>query len=143
MPLFPNKEKINVVHADAFKYCKENNVNEMFDFAYMDIWHGAEDGLPFYIKFKKFEERTHCIFEYWLEDSIIALARRCLLIVVEEIMNGATDENFKISENELDDVINDLYFFTKDLEINSYDELHKLLSKDSLIDILEKIAKSK
>ena len=48
-----NKEKINVIHADAFKYCEENNVNELFDFAYMDIWHGAEDGLPFYFKFKK------------------------------------------------------------------------------------------
>ena len=58
-------------------------------------------------------------------------------------MNGATDMNFKFSENELDEVINDLYFYTKDLEINSYDELHKLLSRDSLIDILEKLGKNK
>ena len=32
---------------------------------------------------------------------------------------------------------------TKDLEINSYNELHKLLSRDSLIDILEQIGKKK
>ena len=63
LPLFPNKDKIKIVHADAFKYCKENNINELFDFAYMDIWHGAEDGLPFYIHFKKFEEHLHCKIE--------------------------------------------------------------------------------
>lgn len=143
LPLFPNKEKITVVHADAFKYCKENNVNELFDFAYMDIWHGAEDGLPFYIKFKKFEENTHCIFEYWLEDSIIALARRLMLIVVEEVYNGASDDNFMSFDNEIDEIINEMYFYTKDLEINSYDELHKLLSKKSLIKILEDIAKNR
>ena len=143
LPLFPNKEKIRVIHADAFKFCKENNINELYDFAYMDIWHGAEDGLPFYIHFKKFEEHSHCKIEYWLEDSIIALARRCLIIMIEEILNGATDDNFKVSENDLDEVINDLYFFTKDLEINSYNELHKLLSRDSLIDILEQIGKKK
>ena len=132
-----------MIHADAFKFCKENNINELYDFAYMDIWHGAEDGLPFYIHFKKFEEHSHCKIEYWLEDSIIALARRCLIIVVEEILNGANDDNFKVSENDLDEVINDLYFFTKDLKINSYDELHKLLSRDSLIDILERLGKNK
>jgi len=143
LPLFPNKEKIKIVHADAFKYCKENNINELFDFAYMDIWHGAEDGLPFYIHFKSFEEHSHCKIEYWLEDSIIALARRCLIIVVEEILNGANEDNFKYSDNELDEVINDLYFYTKDLEINSYDELHKLISKESLINILENIGKNK
>ena len=143
LPLFPNKEKIKIVHADAFKYCKENNINELFDFAYMDIWHGGEDGLPFYFKFKKFEEHSHCKIEYWLEDSIIALCRRCMIIVVEEILNGATDDNFKEVNEELDDVINDLYFYTKDLEINSYEKLHKLLSKESLIKMIEKIAKSK
>ena len=50
-----------------------------------------------------------CKIEYWLEDSIIGLARRCLIVVFEEVLNGATDKNFKVSENELDDVINDLY----------------------------------
>ena len=143
LPLFPYKEKIKIVHADAFKYCKENNINELFDFAYMDIWHGAEDGLPFYFKFKKYEEHTHCKIEYWLEESIISLCRRCLILVVEEILNGASDENFMYSENELDEIINHLYFYTKDLELNSYEELHELLSNESLIEMIEKIAKEK
>jgi len=143
LPLFPYKEKIKIIHADAFKYCEENNINELFDFAYMDIWHGAEDGLPFYFKFKKYEENTHCKIEYWLEESIIALCRRCMIVVIEELLNGATDENFTHAENELDEIINDLYFYTKDLEFNSYDELHKLLSKESLIQIIEDIAKTK
>ena len=143
LPLFPNKEKIEIIHADAFKYLKENNINELFDFAFMDIWHGGDDGLPLYIRFKKFEEDKNCKIEYWLEDSIICMARRCLLVVIEEVMNGATDDNFKIAENELDEVINDLYFHIKDYEINSYNELHNLLSKESLISILKEIGKRK
>lgn len=141
LPLFPNKEKIKIVHADAFKYCEENNINELYDFAYMDIWHDAEDGLYFYFKFKKYEEHTHCKIEYWLEESIIALFRRCFILVCEEILGGATDEDFLHQENEMDKIINDLYFYTKDLKIDSYEELHKLLSKESLIKIIENIAK--
>ena len=52
LPLFPINEKIKIIHADAFKYCQENNINELYDFAFMDIWHSGEDGLPFYIHFK-------------------------------------------------------------------------------------------
>ena len=143
LPLFPNKEKINIIHADAFEYLKENNINEIFDFAFMDIWHDGEDGLPLYIHFKKFEENKRCKIEYWLEDSIICMARRCMLTVIEEIMSGASDNNFKISKNNLDEVINDMYFYLKEYEINSYDELHNLLSKQSLIKILKEIGKRK
>ena len=143
LPLFPHKEKIKIIHADAFKYLKENNINELFDFAFIDIWHDGEDGLPLYIHFKKFEENKYCKIEYWIEDSIICMARRCLLVVIEEVLNGATDKNFKIAKNDIDEVINDMYFHFKDLTINSYEELHNLLSKQSIINILKEIAKKK
>lgn len=143
LPLFPNKEKIKIIHNDAFKYLEENNINELFDFAFMDIWHDGGDGLPLYIHLKKFEEKKKCKIEYWLEDSIICMARRCLLVVIEEVVNGATDKNFKIKENDLDEVINDLYSYFKDYNINSYEQLHSLLSKESLIEILKEIGKNK
>ena len=143
LPLFPNKEKINIIHADAFEYLKNNNINDLFDFAFIDIWHNGDDGLPLYIHFKKFEEHKHCKIEYWLEDSIICIARRCLLVVIEEVINGANDSDFKIAKNDLDEVINDLYFYFKNYEINSYKDLHNLLTKESLINILENIGKRK
>lgn len=143
LPLFPNKEKIKIIHADAFEYLKENDINELFDFAFMDIWHDGEDGLPLYIHFKKFEENKRCKIEYWLEESIICMARRCLLVVIEEIMNGAIEKDFKASENDLSEIINDLYFHLKNHEINSYTELHNLLSKESLVKILKDISINK
>lgn len=143
LPLFPHKEKIKIIHADAFEYLKKNNINELFDFAYMDIWHDGEDGLPLYIKFKYFEENKKCKIEYWLEDSIICMARRCLLVVIDEILNGANDKNFKIAKNEMDEVINDMYLQLKNIEINSYDDLYNLLSKEALISILKKIGKKR
>lgn len=143
LPLFPYKEKIKIVHSDAFKYLEKSNINELYDFAYMDIWHDGIDGLPLYIHFKKFEENKKCKIEYWLENSIICVARRCLLVVIEEVLNGATDQDFKMKENDIDEVINYLYFHFKDYEINSYNELHNLLSKESLINILKDIGKNK
>ena len=56
----------------------------------------------------KKRESKRCKIEYWLEDSIICMARRCLLVVIEEILSGATDNNFKTAHNDLDKVINDL-----------------------------------
>lgn len=142
LPLFKNKEKIKIIHADAFKYCQEVDVNKSYDFAFMDIWHGGEDGLPFYLNFKKYLiDGIHCKHEYWLEESIIALFRRCFLTVIEEVLNGATSENFKYHENDLDIVINDLYFYTQDLEITSYNQLHKLLSRESLIEMMEEMSR--
>jgi hypothetical protein len=143
LPLFPNKEKIKIIHADAYEYLKNNNINDLFDFAFIDIWHNGDDGLAHYIHFKNFEESKHCKIEYWLEDSIICMARRCLLVVIEEIINGAGDNDFKIANDEISEIINDLYFYFKDYTINSYDELHKLLSKESLINILTNIGKMK
>ena len=48
-----------------------------------------------------------------------------------------------ITENEIDEVINDLYFHFKDMQITSYNELHNLLSKESLINTLKEIGKAK
>ena len=36
-----------------------------------------------------------------------------------------------------------IYFYFKDYEINSYDELHNLLSKENLINCLKNISKNK
>lgn len=70
LPHFPNKEKVNVIVADAIEYM--NCVGEDdFDFCFADIWEGAVDGAPLYLKIKAHEKRLHKTeFTYWIKEEI-------------------------------------------------------------------------
>ncbi len=76
LPQFPHPEKIEVIHADAFEYIEKDMPNEHFDFAYADIWHDAGDGIPFYLRFNKYEARfPETEFQYWIEESMLSYLR--------------------------------------------------------------------
>jgi hypothetical protein len=62
--------KIKIINIDAFDYIK-SKVNENFDYAFVDLWHDIQDGLPIYEEFKKYEKNfKNTIFDYWIEDSM-------------------------------------------------------------------------
>ena len=76
LPQFENKDKIRIIHADAFEFMKQQH-SEKYDFAFVDLWHDVSDGVELYIKMKKLEHLmpgTH--FEYWIEKSILLSVRR-------------------------------------------------------------------
>ena len=45
LPQFPNKEKINIIQADAFEFAKQNYPKGIYDYVFTDIWHDASDGV--------------------------------------------------------------------------------------------------
>ena len=134
LPLFEYKEKITIIEDDAFKYAK-GDLNK-YDYLFIDIWHNPEDGLPMYLKFKKILNDNKIVIDYWLEKSILAMYRRCLLTVIEESLMGYTDKNYKVVENEYDKIINDLYFKTKDRVFNSISEIKEILQDNTLINLI-------
>ena len=134
LPLFEYKEKITIIEDDAFKYAK-GDLNK-YDYLFIDIWHNPEDGLPMYLKFKKILKNKKIVTDYWLEKSILAMYRRCLLTVIEESLMGYTDKNYKVVENEYDKIINDLYFKTKDRVFNSISEIKEILQDNTLINLI-------
>lgn len=134
LPLFVYKEKIHIIKDDAFKYA-ENDLSK-YDYLFIDIWHNPEDGLPMYLKFKRMLKDTKIQTSYWLEKSILAMYRRCLITVMEESLLGFKDENYKTKENEYDEIINDLYFKTKETTISSKDELKEILQDKYLKNLI-------
>ena len=134
LPLFEYKEKITIIEDDAFKYA--NGDLNKYDYLFIDIWHNPEDGLPMYLKFKKILNDNKIVIDYWLEKSILAMYRRCLLTVIEESLMGYTDKNYKVVENEYDKIINDLYFKTKDRVFNSISEIKEILQDNTLINLI-------
>ena len=132
-PKFKNKDKIEVIYTDALDYIN-NPITQ--DYAFVDLWHDPFDGLKLFLKFKKIEPKSNCKFLYWLESSFYLLLRRCMLSLISEQLEGFDDSHYKIKENINDEIINKYYFLTKNLTISSKDDLSKLLSDKTLIDLL-------
>ena len=130
LPLFEHKEKIHIIEDDAFSYAKKD-LNK-YDYLFIDIWHNPEDGLPMYLKFKKILKGKKIKTSYWLEKSILAMYRRCLLTVMEESLNGATRLDYLKAKNDYDRIINDLYFKTENRHFSSLNEIKEVLQDKEL-----------
>ncbi len=132
LPFFKFKEKIIIIQEDAFKFAKKQ---EKFNYAFVDLWHDASDGLIPYIKLLK-EEVSSCKYFYWIEDSIISLVRKCLITLIEETFYN--NYQSKIN-NDIDLVISKMNDLLKDLIIKKEDELYKILERDFLKKLLKDI----
>lgn len=75
LPQFPNKNKINLIEADAFSYAENEMPKKDYDYVFVDIWHDVSDGRDIYLKMKEYEKLSPSTeFDYWLENTI-----RCYL----------------------------------------------------------------
>ena len=132
LPLFPYKEKIRIIQGDAIKYL--DNCSQ-YDTIFADLWHSPIDGLPLYIQLKKKEHKfKNTIFQYWLEKSLIALYRRCLLTVYAEELEGYIEPD---PDKELNKIINSIRVKTKNVTINNYDDINKLISDESILRLIK------
>ncbi len=130
--LLKTKSKIKILYQDAFVYLKEEAINKKYDYVYIDMWHDANEGLAMYLRLLPIEEKNKNVkFSYWLEPSMIALARRCLITLLFEEINKL-DVNYTKHENFTDILINNLHTYLLNKEISSYSDIHEML-KDSEI----------
>ena len=127
-PSFNNKEKIKIINDDAINYLKQKQ--NRYDYIFADIWHSPDDGLPLFLKIKKINRNIDC----WLEVSMYALLRRCMFTLLYEQMNNYKENNYLKAKIATDEVINKLYFKTKNLLINNEEDLYKMLNDKFLLD---------
>lgn len=128
---FANKTKIHIIHDDAIKYLKSNQ--KQYDYIFSDIWHNVGDGEMLYLEIKSFENKyLDTKFDYWIETSILAMLRRQTLTVFSEQLEGLKEDVYLKAKNDNDLIINRIYFYLKNTEINNFDVLHNLLSNESL-----------
>ena len=129
-PHFVNKSKITIIKDDAIKYVSKNN---KYDYIFADLWHTPEDGLDLFIQLKRINKDIDC----WLETSLKAMLRRCMITLIEESLEGLGDSNYQKAKTSTDRVINSYYQKTKNLVINNEDDLLNLLSDCSLLELLK------
>ncbi len=135
LPQFSNKEKINIINQDAFEFEKKHN--QGYDYAFVDLYHGDEDGIEIYLKFKKLE-KNNCIYHYWLEDSLINVIRRNLITILYENYTK-TNCSYNIEESFNDRIINHLYLHLKNTTFTTYNQIKILLSKNSITQLIKQI----
>lgn len=74
LPQFPHARKVHVVKEDAFDFVDTECFP--FDYAFVDLWHDASDGVDLYKKMKKYEKRhSDTIFRYWIEKTLKSYIR--------------------------------------------------------------------
>lgn len=128
LPQFEFKDKITIVNADAFEYV-ENNKSD-FDYAYVDIWRDASDGIENYIKMKYREKLwPNTKFDYWVETSILAELGRYVFLT---LLNNFKDTKVNTRMDKMTIGIDDYY---KDKKCESVDDLVYLMSVDVLRDL--------
>ena len=120
LPLFPYKEKIHIIKADALVYI--NRINDRdYDFIFADLWHDVSDGLPMYIKLQeRFSKFTYTKRHYWIENSLITYLRLLLIGVIK-------DEYYK-NENEYDEIQTTIKSNLENVVLHNSYELDALLS---------------
>lgn len=71
LPQFCHPEKVRIVKTDAYAYAEKQMPFEKPDFAFVDLWHDASDGLPLYRKMKRYESlNPDTEFSYWIEKTM-------------------------------------------------------------------------
>lgn len=131
-PYFPHKDKIRIIEDDALKYLQNKEKKPRFDYVFADLWHNPDDGLPLFVALKKIDLNIDC----WLEVSLYALLRRCMITLLEEQLENYQEEAYKHAKNYTDKVINLYYQKTKNIQLNSKEDVISLLKDENLLSLL-------
>ena len=124
-PLFPEAKKIHIIRMDALKHAQTIQGHQ-YDFVFVDIWHNGDDGWEPYIAFRHcFAKMPDPKVAYWIEKTLLEFIRRAAIIVLAEVEDGATDEDFSIAANPEEKLLNSIYrlFRQKRFEIDLSDEV--------------------
>ena len=131
-PSFTHKEKIKIIKDDAINFTAKRENIQQFDYIFADLWHNPEDGLSLFVALKRNVRNIDC----WLETSMYALLRRCMITLLEESLEGLDESHYRFARNYTDKVINKFYQKTKNLRINNEGDLDKLLDNKYLLSLL-------
>ena len=131
-PSFPHKEKIKIIKEDAINFTAKRQNILQFDYIFADLWHNPEDGLSLFVSLKRNVRNIDC----WLEKSMYALLRRCMITLLEESLQGLDESNYRFAKNYTDKVINKFFQKTKNLRINNEGDLNKILEDNYLLSLL-------
>lgn len=131
LPQFDYKEKVKVIHSDAYAYLDTINGDE-YDYCFADIWLSPMDGLIHYMKLKPYEEKMQMKFGYWIEEAILDTVS---FMVYDLVLQAVGEANYAFSYN-----LNPIYKIVQDkigdIVINTPEELLEIVSIPKIRELL-------
>ncbi len=124
--------KVEVIEGDAYELTEKLLKEEHFDYMFFDIYHDEADGLPLYqkmlklIQINKFDIKA----SYWIERSILEIARRCLICAVIETYYKI--KNDSSATEEYDRYIDNFKNLLKTETIDTLEDFENLFSDESI-----------
>lgn len=87
LPGFTHPEKVRIINADAFEYAEHEMPRERYNYAFVDTWRDASDGLPMYERMKALEHLSpDTEFSYWIEGFIKSRQRALRFAELNEML---------------------------------------------------------
>ena len=105
-PYFESKEKVRIINADAFEYAEHEMPTAGYDYAFVDTWRDASDGVPMYERMKPLEKLSpSCEFSYWIKGFIVSRIRSMRLEkMLDDIERGIYPESLEAAMQRLTDI---------------------------------------
>ena len=129
LPYFSNSNKIKIVNEDAISFLS-NNLKE-YDYVFADIHHDEEEGLLFLLSLINKNIKVKNL-HFWIEDSILILARRYLLSIIEEHYHGYNKSNYLNPKTNEEKIISSLFNIYEDEEKKKEKNLIELLDINNI-----------
>lgn len=131
LPQFDYKEKIKVVHSDAYEYLN-TIVGCEYNYCFADIWLSPMDGLVHYMKLKPYEAKMQMKFGYWIEEAILDTVS---FMMYDFVLQAVGEANYAFSYN-----LNPIYKIVQDkigdIVINTSEELLEIVSIPKIRELL-------
>ncbi len=106
---FPNKNKIDIICADAIEYAQKEAAILKPDYVFADIWHDVGDGLSIYLKLRTLEKNIpNATFDYWIEKSMLSNLRAKVFFQMYNIFknNNPKSQEYEIIIKDYNSFIN-------------------------------------
>lgn len=117
LPQFPHKEKIEIICMDAFDYAKRNLSDRNFDYAFVDLWHDASDGVNLYLKMRKLEKVSpNTKYFYWIENTLLSRLRWYTFEVICDALKTKNLGDLLQTQGDISDYLGNS--FLRDLALN-------------------------
>lgn len=132
LPHFPNKEKIEIVYADAFSYIEKNDLLK-YSIIFVDTYHFTEDILN-YFRFLKLLKTYRDKRFFWIENSLLSMLRRYVFICLSSCFEKI---DFSMYSKEEMMIIKTINSKLKDHVIENKNDIHHLFEDDFIRGIFE------
>lgn len=141
LPQFENKEKINIIKADAIEYMR-NIEDGLYDYCFADIWIGIEDIKPYFAVKEVGRKWRKTKIDYWIEESFaILLSSNVWIEILKSFYETSNIEipsvDYKFTE---DDVRKEEYIhkLLDGIEITKPEHIDYYLNPKNLIDMINR-----